>query len=585
MQIQQLIFQGVLGQPSAARLKFADTVNRVSLPGGVTVDEARALLLNLLYPADCADAERDVVERGEDPKLALLIRSGSRTCRLICHGSPDSIRLQGRRDGSWKTATAGAADVASALDQRLGRPPLRIFRALNLWDFDGAARESPTTSFDPEAIGPEAVEMVEEYQQAVELDELEAKIERVEQRIGSLRDNYGKAFDVQQRLEQAREQLDAIDLTAVDEDDLEMLADRRERLEAYRRQLDELDDDEREERQQVEALEPQPPWRKNELWIGAAVGVAAVLVSFLSGEMLRWVILLDTVGFGMVAWILLRYLTDREKVNIHKVRIESIKRRTAEVRREMVQYQEQVDHILVHADADSEGELLNRYQKRERLESLVDELEQKAEKLEGNEQFRRAREELEELEGRHRELTERREQLPEFVPDMFRIENELQALGVDPNAVARAKTGVGQGDPDHISAFEILADLADRFGYRSGGQLDGKSEKLWHKMIAHIFGDEFRRLEIGEDGQLHGPTFAEADDLETWQARHPDETRILAGTLAVALHVRSTSRDRRIETVCLEEPRDRFPAALAEGLTDVIGGAARGAHFALLSGS
>lgn len=585
MRLEQLIFQGVLGQRSATRLKFADAVHRVSLPGGVTCDQARALLMNLLYPADCSDNERGVVERGSEPKLALVFQSGSQTFRLIRKGSPDSIRIQGRRDDQWKTAASGAPKVSEYLASRLGRPPIRAFRAINLWDFDGAARETPDTQFDPEQIGPEAVEMVDEYKQAIEIDELEGKLEKLERDISAIRDKYGNALDVEQRLDQAHEQLDEIELAAVDDKDLELLADKRERLEEYERKLEQLDVDEHEEREQVEHLQPEPPWQHDELWIGVAVGLTAVLVSFVYSEMFRWVIVLDTVGFGMVAWILLRYLTDREQVNIHKMRIESIKRRSAEVRREMVEFQEKIDHVLVHADAESEEELINRQQKRERLEKLVDDLEEKAAKLEGNEQFQEASDRLQELEERHQTLTERREQLPEYAPDLFRIENELQALGVDPNAVARAQKGVGEGDPEETSAFEVLSDIADLYGYRSGGELDDKPKKLWHKMVTHVLGGEFRTVDLDRNGQLVAEDFSEADDFDAWLTRHPDEARVIAGTLALALHLRAANRDERVETVWVEEPRDRFPATLAEGLTDVIGGASKRAHFALVSAS
>ena len=88
----------------------------------------------------------------------------------------------------------------------------------------------------------------------------------------------------------------------------------------------------------VNQLEPETPWQNSGMWIGLALGVVAIALSFVDMASLRWVALFDSVGFGMVAWIILKYLTDREKVNIHKVRIESIKRRSSEVRREMAEF-------------------------------------------------------------------------------------------------------------------------------------------------------------------------------------------------------------------------------------------------------
>ncbi len=580
MRLRQLIFQGVGDQSSPGRLKFGGEFGRALLPGGLSMSDTRALLIALLYPGEESEQELELLEEGPSPKLALIVEAGSETIRIVRGRSVDSVRLQGRKAGDWQTIVDGHSKTTSFLDNRLGRPSIRLFRALNLWDFEGAARESAPV-VDPEEIGPEAVEMVEEYRRTLELDELESELARLDDEIEKLRDKYGKGLDVERRLEQATSQLETIDLSALDEDDLEVLEDKESRLSEYREKLEQLTRDEREARERVARMEPEPPWRHRELWAGLAIGVVAVATSLLSSS-LRWVVLVDTIGFGLVAWTLLEYLTDREQVNIHKVRVESVKRRSTEVRREMIEFREHADHLLVHAGADNEQQLLHRHQKAEQLREVVDNLEQKAEKLAGNEKFQKARRRLEKLETKRQKLQDRREELPEYGADLFRLENELQALGVDPKDVERAYRGEDDEDEER-SPFELLVELAEDLGYRKSGALDAKTAKLWHKMTRHILGNDFQDVKVGEDGQLEIEQFGEADDLDRWLVRHPDESRLIAGTLALSLHLRAADRDRRVETVWLEDPDDRYPAALAEGLKDVLKGATKRADFALVA--
>ena len=323
MRLEQLIFQGVLDQSSPAKLQFGDKLSRVSLPDGISVSDARSLLLNLLYPNDCSSDERQPVERSSDPRLALVFKSGGNLYRIVRKRATNSVRVQVRKDGGWQTAAKGVSKSVKLLDSKLGRPSLRVFRALNLWDFEGAASEKPSDFTDPREIGPEAVEMVDEYEKALEIEELEKKKEKLEQNIQQLRDKYGKGLEVEEKLEQARERLANIELTEIDSDDLEMVRNKQERVAEYEAQLSQLDENEDEEREKVEKLEPQNPWQNNALWAGLAAGVVAIVISLTYGESARWIIMFDSVGFGVVAWTFLKYLTDREKVNIHKVRIEN----------------------------------------------------------------------------------------------------------------------------------------------------------------------------------------------------------------------------------------------------------------------
>jgi len=572
MRLDKLMCKGVFDGPDALRLEFGPGYSHPTVPGHVSVGDIREVLVGLVYPDRCTDKERENFEGGGDSRAALLGRHRNRRVRLVRGGS-SSPRLDVEREGTFRTAATGSSEVAGVLERHLARPPVAEFRAINLWQFDRAYEDRKEASAaDPSAIGPEAVAMLDEYEQTVELQEVEERLEEVRETIERVRERFGERFEVEEELRRAREERSELEPPNLTERQYELLEERDERIDEYRSELESFEEDENRERERARELDPEPPWRSRALWVGLGVGLAAMVVGLTSPERLRWVALLVPVGFGAVAWKFLTYLTDLEEVNLHNVRGDSLRRRSVETRTEMAEFRERVDHLLTHEDAEEPGELLERRSRVEELDARIDRLEGRADELAEDEQFQEARSRIESLESERARLEERRDELPDYGADLFQLENELHALGIDPEAALRARRGDETEAPEARRPFIVLRDVAAEFGCWSEGELDSKTSSLWRRMAEHALGGAFGEVFLREDGVPGGDIASEATGTEQWLENHPDERRILAGTLAMALHARTRSRDRRFETVVLEDPGASFPAAIARPLVEVFRG-------------
>lgn len=579
MRLRKLMCKGVFGETSPVRVDFGSGVTRPELPGPVPVDGVRHVIVALLFPERCSDADRAPLREAADPRVALLFEARDRTFRLVRGAADSSVQLHVEKQGDFRGVSKGASDVSEILESRLAQPGIGAFRALNLWQFRAAARDrNEGAEVDLESIGPEAEKMLVQYEQTLEIEEVEEHLDEVRGSIERLRDQFGKGLEVERKLEEARRRREEVRAPELTAEEVEILDRRDERVSEYRDTLDSLEENERDERRQVQSLEPDPPWQDRKAWFWGAIGIAAVAVSIAEAQSMRWVALVGIFGFGVAAWTFLRYLDHLEEANIHKVRIESLRRRSTEVREEMTEFRERVDHLLVHEDADSPEELLDRRQRADRLDEQIEKLEERVDQLSENEDFQEAKQRLASLESDRERLEERRGELPEYGADLFQLENKLHASGVDPEAALRARRGDEKG-AETDSPFELLRDLAIELGWWERGELDRSTRKVWRQMADHALDGAFDTVRLRTDGTLDLGDGARSSDAEDWLDDSPVQGRVLAGTLALALQVRDPSRDRCVEPLLLAAPQSEFPPDLSRRLLEVFRGFDDRAHI------
>lgn len=569
MRLSELIYRGILGASGTERLGFEETTNRVEFSERDDAETFRTLLLNLFYPVECTDEERSVFEGHRDPRLALRFTKKGREFRIARRAAGESVRLQRRSNGEWESVSRGARSVSEVLRETFDRPDLRTFRALNFWDFETPTLAAGGLGVDLSEYGPEAAEMVEEYRETLELDRVERELARVRDRIEEIREQHEEGFRAERELERAERRLDELDEPDLSEEEFEMLRQRDERLEEYHETLEELREEEEAQRRSIERLDPDVPWRERAVHAGLGIGLAAMAISFFYAGSLRWVALVNPVAFGFVAWAFLVYLTDREKVNLHKVRVDSIKRRRTEVRREMVEFREKIDHLLVHEEADSPEELLRRRREFGELEETLADLEERVEQYAETPAFREAKERLAELEGRRDSLEEAREELPDFGADLFQVENGLHAIGIDPDDIALDDDGSDEPVSEQRRPFALLCDLAREGGMWGGDGLAAEVLGLWQKMAGHVLDPKFEGVVVGPDGEVGIASVASPDEFDGWLRDHRRERQLLAGTLALALHFRARSAER-VETVVLLDPERDFSRRASQGVADLF---------------
>ena len=78
MKINELIFQGSMGQRAPVKLSFKDGVNQAALPAGLTMRDIDTIFTALFYPSRLTRDERERVEVGGPHRDGVVARGGAR---------------------------------------------------------------------------------------------------------------------------------------------------------------------------------------------------------------------------------------------------------------------------------------------------------------------------------------------------------------------------------------------------------------------------------------------------------------------------------------------------------------------------
>lgn len=580
MRIREIIFQGVLGCESPVRLATAPGVDRMSLPSDLSVEDVHALLLALFYPSHTPGHLSRELAGNDSVKLAVVFEHDEQVYRLLRRADASSLRLQRKDAGGFEGMAKGAQETGRAMARVLGLPDFETFAVVNLWRFDDDelfAAASPTDGLDENAK-----ELVEKYRTAVRVEALEDRIKGIEGEIAEQKSALGKGAQVEEKLDQARDKLEELQLGDLSEEDFELLSAKEERFAEFDQQLDRLLRQEEDERRDVESKLPERPWKLPLFWAGLAIGVGALATSIAMNDTLRQVAAANVIGFGMVAWVLLKYFTDMERASVHQVRLESIKRRLNQVREEEVTFREKISHLLIHAGVEEESQLFERVEKTQKLEGIIEQLEAKAAQVRRDPAHKAARERIEELRAEVEDLEAERALLPDFVMSTFQLENDLRSVGVDPQeALSAEEDEPDEDDAAPKDAFGRLKLAAERTSQWKSSGLNTRVRKMWGKICGHVLSDRFKGVELSTDGELRIRDMSD-DQLEMWRRTRGSEERIVGAALALALHVNAPdSSNRYLETVWVRDPRDEFGSQVADAFDDVFESAAKKSHIVL----
>ncbi|QDG49981.1 hypothetical protein FIV42_04265 [Persicimonas caeni] len=553
----------------------------MSLPSDLTTADVHALVIALLYPSRVPSPLDEQLKQDGTIKLAVVFEQDDKEYRVLRRGKPSSLRLQRKGEGGYTGLAKGEDATVEALAGELGLPDFESFAALNLWRFDDDELYDPANG--AAALDERGRELVEKYRTAVRVETLEDRIKNIEGKIAEQRKQLGTGAKIEEKLEQAKAKLEQLRLDDLSEEDLSLLSEKDERFEEFDHQLDRLIRQEEDERIDVERKLPDRPWKVPLFWAGLAIGVAALGVSVGMHDTLRQAAAVNVVGFGMVAWVLLKYFTDLERASVHQVRLESIKRRLNQVREEEVSFREQINHLLIHAGVENEEELFVRVEKTSKLEQIIEQLEAKATEARRDPTYKAAAATIAELEEELEDLEAERTLLPEFVMSTFQLENDLQSLGIEP---ADALSDDEDDEPEEVpqTAFGRLKLAAERTGQWTASGLQSRTRKMWGKICGHVLGNRFKGVELSPEGDLRVRDLSD-DKLEMWRRTRSSEERIVKAALALALHVNTADRSGGyFETIWVNDPRDDFGSNVSDAFDEVFESAAKKSHIVLCSG-
>jgi hypothetical protein len=347
----------------------------------------------------------------------------------------------------------------------------------------------------------------------------------------------------------------------------------------HEEQLDRLAADEDLEHQRLDDALPEQWWRSPIFWVGFVVGTAALVVSIAFPHDLRMVALLDIAGFLACAWVLINYFSDLERANVHQVRLESIKRRTNQVREDLISMQERIDHVLVHVGARDERELEERLGKSHKLGQIVEKLETEVDAMRQDPEYLAAVEEVSRLEEELRQKRAERKEMPTVMMSAYQLESDLEQMGFDPRHVLDPEKAAA----DETQPYERILEAARMSGLFKDSVLDDRVLGMWRKICGHVLGERFGTSDI-IGGRLHVGDLND-EQIELWRRSRPSEYQILLKALAVATQVNvvSAARRGRFGSVMVTSPEIDMTAGQAAKFREVLASASQKSDFVLLT--
>lgn len=582
--IKEIVFQGLFGARGPARLDLGKNFCEVEIPSGVEVEDVQALLTCLFYRRRLTGEEIRRIESGRDIKVAVSFESADRVWRILRRDDDASMKLQMKDDGSYRDV-AKSFDIQDALGEKLKFPAFPMFSALGFWRYDRALPpEHEKLSLDnlPEATR----DMILRYHKAKIIEEYDDQIRERDEVVKQAKSKLGDAAKLEDKLEQAHEKYEKLKLVELSEDDLAILEQRDTRLQEFATQILRLEAEEEQARETVNQTLPEKPWRASIFWVGLAVTLVAIAVSIALQDQARPVAAANVIGLGLSAWAVLRYYSDMERAGIHIVRMDSIKRRLAQVREEQVAFKERVGHLLIHAGVSDQEELTQRMDKSQRLGEMIEKMEAQLDKLRARPSYQTVRQEYEKALGELEELQAERDKLGVSQLSAYQLERDLANMDIDPEEalIAVEEDGMDEvvEEPYDRDEFTRLQEIAYRAGLFNGDQLDSKVLRMWSKICGHVIGPRFKGVALSPTGELEVEALT-SDQLDMWIQTRPRELRAVAVGLAVALSVNLPSKIGGMNTVIVEQPDAYLPPEHARKLREVLKSAAKRAQIVLLA--
>ncbi len=577
MRVQELIFQGLFGTQAPVRILAEEPITTVPLPSGITERDIQYLLISLLYPEDTPYSLRSEYARGDGIKIAAKFDHRDRLYRIVRKAASDSVRLQVQEAAGWRDVQSGASEVGAFLRQSLELPDLATFWSLNLWCFDESVAKA--TAIDESVLDDRVLDVIDKYRKAHAVERVEDEISSLESQISDATKSLGKGAAMEEKLRKAREKLTEIQVDDLTLEDLDLMRNKDEVIRDHEDQLDRLAEDETHERIQIDETMPDAWWKNQIFWAGFAIGTIALLVGVAFPHDLRAIALIDIAGYLACAFVLIKYFGDLEQANVHQVRLESIKRRTNQVREELVSLQERIDHVLVHVGARDERELEERLGKSHKLGQIVEKLAAEVEAMRQDPAYLEAVELVSRLEEQLQEKHAERKELPNVMMSAYQLETDLEQMGFDPKHVLNPDAE----DSEQMLPFERILAAAEATGFFVDSVLDDRVLGMWRKICGHVLGERFATTDI-IGGRLHVGDLSD-DQVDLWKQSRPSEYQIFLKALAVAtqVNVSASSRKGRFSTVLASSPEVDMTGAQAAKFREVLQSAAQKTGFVLMT--
>lgn len=576
MLLRELVFQGIYGHHKPTRLTFERDIGDVALPPSITIRELREMITALFYPSWLSSESRENIETSP-VKLAVTFDFRSRRYRLLRKSDMESIKLQVRDDDNFVDVISGI-EVEDLLLQKMRFPSYHTFLVLHFWQFDQPLpKQRIGTNLGN--LDAKSTEVVRSYRIAIAHERMEDRVKGLEGELMHARQTLGDGAKLEDKLNAARQRLSEIQVNDLSEDEVVLLGSREERAVEFNQQIERLEQEEGKARAQVDATLPDSPLKNPMFGFGVIIALGALGASFVVEEALRFVAMLDVVGLTLCAWMLLQYFVNRERSSVHLVRLDSIKRRSNQVREEHVAFHDQLHHLLIHAGVKSDGELNERFEKSQRLSAIIDKMNVQYEKVSGRPDYQKARREVQTLSQTLAEVKAEFETMPTSVLSAYQLESDLQTLGINPQETLESQEveeqdGSSSSIPYDHDMFTRLVEAARQTNQMSPTGLTSKAQGMWAKIIGHVLGGRFKSLTLNQQGEITIQGMS-AQQIQLWQSTRRREAHVVAASLALALLANAPEAEHEFRSLIIELPERTMSSEHANRLAAVFDSASK----------
>lgn len=541
MRLAEFVFQGPFGCRTPVRVRTKDVIKQFSLPPGMKTEDFHDLLTTVLYPTHTTSGLRLQLSQNEDVKIAAIFSDEKRKYRITRRSSVESLRIQAEREGKFVDVAKGRKEVEAFLVSKLGLPDFETFWTLNLWRFDSSPKG--VSGLDADLLDNRVRDIVMKYRLSLKAEGLEDRFKSLESEIKDIRKRLGKGIKLEDQLVKAKQRLNEVQVTQLSPEDLKLLNEKDDLLSHLHGQIDRLDVEKEDANYQLDKVLPASPTSNPLFWISLLFGAASIFVAFFMPQY-RPVALINIFAFGICVWLLIKYYAQMERAGIHLVRLDSIKRRLAQVKEEHTTIRERLNHIMVHADARDAKELVERVATSEKLEGTINQMNSKVKALRNDPEYLRASGVLIEHEKKMREIKDQRANLPSEIMSSYQLEVDLQSMGIDPAAVRdEDDSEVSEVDAIEHTPFERILEAAKQTSQFDGVDLHERTQKMWLKISAHVLGERFGKVSVKNSALIIGSLGA--DQMKMWKRTRPSEYQVVLSALALSIQVIGSGISKR----------------------------------------
>lgn len=427
MFFKELVIQGLFGIESGTRLPLTDGLCEPLLLPPLTVEQFTQALALVLYPHTLPEEQPELVESdAEHIRIGARLAGRDVDYKFVWDLKSANLQLYAiLRDETLELRAQSREEVETFWKELLALPPLELFHLLHCHHFPSSS--APPTS--------KRERLILAYRTSLTVERIEAEQNDIEIELKRLQDQSSPTSKLEDKLALLNRRLAKFDkLPEFVEEDRAFIGefetvqtDLKEELATTNTALENA-------RTRLEAVTPRSFIKSPIFWLGIVIAAASLGIAFTRPE-LRIAALGDILGLGLVAVVLLRFVSRRESFVQSRTQVRELERKRTQLEKDIQKRESRIERIKRQCEVATTFEILEGLQSRDDLRAKREAVFQDLQKqLEGSDN-QVQRKQLQELEARLQTTKDERSRYENNIEPSFELAEQLKALGVDAHAL------------------------------------------------------------------------------------------------------------------------------------------------------